>query len=71
MRQKFIKDKDHLYTYGNNHLTLNFPMIDRERNENYINYIENKKKWVVKNDFDRYKQPARDKFYFPKINKEI
>ena len=66
-----MKDKDHLYTYGNNLLTLNFPMIDKERNENYINYIENKKKWIVKNDFDRYKQPEKEKVYFPRINKEI
>ena len=71
MRKKLMKDKDHLYTYGNNLLTLNFPMIDKERNENYINYIENKKKWIVKNDFDRYKQPEKEKVYFPRINKEI
>ena len=68
-RQKYIKDTKHFYTYSNYGLTLNFPMIERDRNEKYLNYIENKSKWFVPNtDFDRYKQPARDKFYFPKIN---
>ena len=69
LRQKYIKDTKHFYTYSNYGLTLNFPMIERDRNENYLNYIENKSKWFVPNtDFDRYKQPAREKFYFPKIN---
>ena len=68
-RQKYIKDTKHFYTYSNYGLTLNFPMIERDRNEKYLNYIENKSKWFVPNtDFDRYKQPAREKFYFPKIN---
>ena len=71
MRKKYIQDKDHLYTYGNSHLTLNFPMIDRERNENYISYINNKSKWIVNKDFDRYKQPEREKVYFPKILNEL
>jgi hypothetical protein len=69
MREKYIKDTKHFYTYSNYGLTLNFPMIERDRNEKYLNYIENKSKWFVPNtDFDRYKQPAREKFYFPKIN---
>ncbi len=68
LRQKYLKDKDHFYTYSNRALTLSFPMIDRDRNEAYLNYEENKKKWVVPNDFDRYKQPVREKVYFPKIN---
>ena len=69
MREKYLKDKNHFYTYSLYGLTLNFPMIERYRNEEYLNYIENKKKWHVKDkDFDRYKQPAREKYYFPKIN---
>ena len=69
MREKYLKDKKHFYTYSLYGLTLNFPMIERDRNEEYIRYIENKKKWHVKEkDFDRYKQPPREKHYFPKIN---
>jgi len=69
MREKYIKDKHHFYTYSLYGLTLNFPFIERDRNEDYLRYIENKAKWKVPNkDFDRYKQPAREKYYFPKIN---
>ena len=73
MREKYLKDKDHFYTYSEMALTLSFPMIDQFRNEEYLNYIDNKSKWIVSNDFDRYKQPPREKFYFPKIDegKEI
>ena len=70
MREKYLKDKDHFYTYSEMALTLSFPMIDKFRNEEYLNYIDNKSKWIVSNDFDRYKQPPKEKFYFPKINKE-
>ena len=39
------------------------------RNEAYYKYLENKSKWYVPSkDFDRYIQPPREKFYFPKIN---
>ena len=69
MREKYLKDKKHFYTYSLYGLTLNFPMIERDRNEEYLRYIENKKKWHVKEtDFDRYKQPPKEKYYFPKIN---
>ena len=69
MREKYIKDKNHFYTYSNFGLTFNFPFIERDRNEEYLKYIENKSKWLVPNtNFERYKQPARDKYYFPKIN---
>ena len=69
MREKYLKDKNHFYTYSLYGLSLNFPMIERDRNEEYIRYIENKKKWHIKDkDFDRYKQPPREKYYFPKIN---
>ena len=46
-------------------------MIDRYRNEEYINYMDNKSKWISKKDFDRFKQPEREKIYFPRISKEI
>ena len=63
------KDKDHFYTYSLYGLSFNFPLFERDRNEEYHKYIENKSKWLIKNkDFDRYKQPEREKFYFPKIN---
>ena len=73
MREKYLKDKNHFYTYSEMALTLSFPMIDKFRNEEYLNYIDNKSKWIVENDFDRYKQPPREKFYFPKkdAGKEI
>ena len=73
MREKYLKDKNHFYTYSEMALTLSFPMIDKFRNEEYLNYIDNKSKWIVENDFDRYKQPPREKFFFPKkdTGKEI
>ena len=71
MREKYLQDKNHFYSYSNYSLALSFPMIDRYRNEEYLNYMENKSKWLNKNDFDRYKQPEREKIYFPRINKEI
>ena len=43
-------------------------MYDTSRNEEYIKYIENKKKWRNKKDFERFKQPEREKIYFPRIN---
>ena len=71
MREKYLKDKNHFYTYSDYSLALSFPMIDRYRNEEYLKYMENKSKWINKNDFDRYKQPEREKIYFPRIKKEI
>ena len=71
MRKKYIKDKKHYYTYSDDTLTLNFPMVENFRNEEYLNYLDNKSKWLVKKDFERYKQPEREKIYFPRINKEI
>ena len=69
MRDKYIKDKDHFYTYSLYGLSFNFPLFERDRNEEYYRYIENKSKWLVSNvDFDRYKQPTKEKYYFPKIN---
>ena len=71
MRQRYLKDKNHFYAYSNYSLALSFPMIDRYRNEEYINYMDNKSKWISKKDFDRFKQPEREKIYFPRISKEI
>ena len=68
MREKYLKDKNHYYSYSDYSLALSFPMIERERNVEYLNYIENKSKWINKKDFERYKQPEREKYYFPKIN---
>ena len=71
MRKKYLKDKDHYYSYSEKYLTLSFPMVEGFRNEEYIKYIENKSKWIVDKDFDRYKQPQREKIFFPRIQKEI
>ena len=71
MRERYLKDKNHFYSYSNYSLALSFPMSDRYRNEEYIKYMDNKSKWISKNDFDRFKQPEREKIYFPRINKEI
>ena len=69
MRERYIKDKDHFYTYSLYGLTFNFPLFERDRNEEYYKYIDNKSKWYIPNkDFDRYKPPPKEKFYFPKIN---
>ena len=68
MREKYLKDKKHYYSYSDYSLALSFPMIERERNQKYLDYVENKSKWINEKDFDRYKQPDREKFYFPKIN---
>ena len=68
MREKYLKDKKHYYSYSLYSLALSFPMIERERNQKYLDYVENKSKWINKKDFDRFTQPEREKFYFPKIN---
>ena len=68
MREKYIKDKKHHYSYSNYSLRLSFPMIETGRNEEYIKYLENKKKWRNNKDFERYKQPEKEKYFFPKIN---
>ena len=67
MREKYLKDKKHFYSYSDYSLALSFPMIERERNQKYFDYIENKSKWVNAKDFERYKQPEKEKYYFPKI----
>lgn len=71
MRKKYNKDNNHYYSYSEKSLTLSFPMVEGFRNEEYIKYIENKSKWLIQKDFDRYKQPEREKIFFPRINKEI
>ena len=67
MRDKFLTDKNNYYTYSNFGLALSFPLI-QHRNEEYYQYLENKKKWICEKDFDRYIQPPREKNYLPKIN---
>ena len=71
MRKKYINDKNNYYSYSEKALTLSFPMVEGFRNEEYLKYIENKSKWIVDKDFDRYKQPEREKVFFPRIIKEI
>ena len=68
MREKYLKDKNHIYSYSNYSLGLSFPMIDTSKNEKYEKYLENKKKWKNNKDFERYKQPDREKIFFPRIN---
>ena len=68
MREKYVKDTKHFYTYSLYGLNLNFPLIERFRNEEYLSYVENKEKWRKGIDFERYKQPEREKYYFPKNN---
>ena len=67
MRDKYLSDKNNYYTYSNYGLAMAFPLI-QHRNEEYYQTIQNKKKWVSPKDFDRYIQPPKDKYYFPKIN---
>jgi hypothetical protein len=67
MRDKYLSDKNNYYTYSNYGLPMAFPLI-QHRNEEYYQTIQNKKKWVSPKDFDRYIQPPKDKYYFPKIN---
>ena len=67
MRKKYLKDKKHYYSYSNYSLALSFPMIERDRNQQYLDYVENKSKWINEKDFERYKQPEKEKIYFPKI----
>ena len=71
MRKKYINDKNNYYSYSEKALTLSFPMVEGFRNEEYLKYIENKSKWIIDKDFDRYKQPEREKVFFPRIIKEI
>ena len=74
-RQKFIEDKKHYYSYSKAALTLSFP-LGTTKNQKYLDYLENKRKWKNKNDFDRYKQyhyfgpsgKTKEYVYFPKIN---
>jgi len=69
MRKKYINDKNNYYSYSEKALTLGFPMVEGFRNEEYLKYIENKSKWIIDKDFDRYKQPEREKVFFPRLKK--
>ena len=68
MRQRYIKDTNHYYSYSNYSLALSFPMFERERNDSYLKYLKNKERWRNGIDFNRYSQPPRENIYFPKIN---
>ena len=72
MRTNYLRDKSHYYSYSlydkRGFLGLTFPYRPFEQNLEYLNYVENKKKWINREDFERYKQPEREKWYFPKIN---
>ena len=69
MRKKYINDKNNYYSYSEKALTLSFPMVEGFRNEEYLKYIENKSKWIIDKDFDRYKQPEREKVFFQELVK--
>jgi len=71
MRKKYNNDNNNYYSYSSEHLTLSFPMIENYTNEDYINSVENKKKWITDKDFDRYIPPPKEKYYFPKINNKL
>ena len=66
MSQKYIHNKKNSYAYSSQ-LSSFFPLVEPYRNEQYIEHIENKKKWSCDKDFNRFSQPTREKFYFPKI----
>ena len=67
MSQKYYSNKDKIYAYSTQ-LSSIFPVIEPYRNESLIEKMENKKKWISKNDFNRFSQPRKEKFYFPKID---
>ena len=71
MRKKYNNDNNNYYSYSSEHLTLSFPMIENYTNEDYLNSVENKKKWITDKDFDRYIPPPKEKYYFPKINNKL
>ena len=70
MSQKFINNKDKSYAYSNQ-LSSFFPLVEPYRNEKYYEEMEKVKKWICKKDFNRFSQPEKDKFYFPKINNPL
>ena len=71
MRRKYNSDNNNYYSYSPDHLTLSFPMIENYTNDDYLNAVENKKKWICDKDFDRYVPPPKEKYYFPKINNKL
>ena len=70
MSQKYINNNDKSYAYSNQ-LSSFFPLVEPYRNEKYYEEMEKVKKWICKKDFNRFSQPERDKFYFPKINNPL
>ena len=70
MSQKYINNKDKSYAYSNQ-LSSFFPLVEPYRNDKYYEELEKIKKWICKKDFNRFSQPEKDKFYFPKINNPL
>ena len=70
MSQKYINNNDKSYAYSNQ-LSSFFPLVEPYRNEKYYEEMEKVKKWICKKDFNRFSQPEKDKFYFPKINNPL
>ena len=70
MSQKFINNKDKSYAYSNQ-LSSFFPLVEPYRNDKYYEEMEKIKKWICEKAFNRFSQPERDKFYFPKINNPL
>ncbi len=70
MSQKYINNNDKSYAYSNQ-LSSFFPLVEPYRNDKYYEELEKIKKWICKKDFNRFSQPERDKFYFPKINNPL
>ena len=71
LREKYLLDNKHYFAYSDIGLTQSFPLIEPFRNEQYIEYQENKKKWICDKDFNRYSPPPKEKYYLPKINNPL
>ncbi len=70
LRAKFEKDASHYYTYSKDYLTLSFP-YNKNNNVEYELYQENKKKWLTKDGFNRYKSNTKEFVYIPKKSTEF
>lgn len=69
-RNKMKNDKHNHYTYSKDHLSQSL-QLNEYTNKNYEDYVENKSKWIVKGDFERYKQPGKEFIFIPKIHNEL
>lgn len=70
LRQKLEKDKGHYFTYSKEYLTLSFP-YNKLSNVEFEQFEENKKKWLVKEGFNRYIGPNKEFAYIPKKQNEL